>query len=150
VILAARAEARRGQLATATASLQALDAAGAEPLAEILAEAAEWPGAAAALARHLRATLPPPPATLDPAQQRLLLRQAALLALAGDEAGIATLRAEHAARLEGSAVAPAFAALTADQLRGLADLPRLQRELEVFRSLPGRLEALRAGGSVTR
>jgi hypothetical protein len=33
---------------------------------------------------------------------------------------------------------------------GLADLPRLQRELQLFRSLPIRLEPLRAASLATR
>jgi hypothetical protein len=47
-------------------------------------------------------------------------------------------------------LAEAFRLLTADPLRGLADLPRLQRELQLFRTLPTRLEALRAGAPLTR
>ena len=50
----------------------------------------------------------------------------------------------------GGALAEAFTLLTADPLRGMGDLPRLQRELQLFRSFPTRLEALRAGGLVTR
>jgi len=35
-------------------------------------------------------------------------------------------------------------------LRGIADLPRLQRELGMMRLLPTRLDALRAGVQVAR
>ena len=80
----------------------------------------------------------------------MLLRQAALLALAGDEAALGTLRASQATRMGEGPLADAFALLTADPLRGLADLPRLQRELQLFRNLPARLEALRAGAPLTR
>jgi len=52
--------------------------------------------------------------------------------------------------MQGGRLAEPFAALTADPLRGLADLPRLQRELRLFQGMPARLEALRTGGPVTR
>ena len=107
-------------------------------------------GAAAALGAHIAAVLPVAPAPLDVERQRLLVRQAAMLALAGDDAGLAALRAAHADRLRDGALHGAFTLLTGDPLRGLGDLPRLQRELQLFRGLPSRLEALRAGGPVTR
>ncbi|MDO9709355.1 hypothetical protein [Paracraurococcus lichenis] len=149
-VLAARLDARRGRVPEAVAALRALGPAGGEALAELLTESTDWAGAAAALGTHLAATLPAPPATLADAQRRLLLRQAALLALAGDEPALAALRESAAARMGEGPLAEAFALLTADPLRGLADLPRLQRELQLFRSLPARLEALRAGAPVTR
>jgi hypothetical protein len=132
------------------AVLQALGLAGAEPLSELLVEAQDWSGAAVALRPHLRAALPAAPAPLAEQHRRLVLRQAAILALAGEDAALAALRAEHAARMQGGALAEAFTLLTADPLRGMGDLPRLQRELQLFRNFPMRLEALRAGGPVTR
>jgi hypothetical protein len=149
-ILAARAQARLGQRDAAVAALQALGAAGAEPLSQMLLEQQDWAGAAAALAGHLRAVLPAAPAPLDEQQRRLVLRQAALLVLSGDEAALARLREAYAPRVADGPLTEAFTMLTADQLRGLTDLPRLQRELQLFRSMPSRLEALRAGGSITR
>ncbi len=149
-ILAARAKARLGQRDAAVAALQALGAAGAEPLSQMLLEQQDWAGAAGALAGHLRAVLPAAPVPLDEQQRRLVLRQAALLVLAGDEAGLARLREAYAPRIADGPLTEAFTMLTADQLRGLTDLPRLQRELQLFRSMPSRLEALRAGGSITR
>jgi hypothetical protein len=149
-VLAARAEARRGRQAGAIAALRALGPAAGEALAEVLADSADWPGAAAALGAHLATTLPEAPAALDESQRRRVLRQAVLLALAGEEAGLGALRERHAARMGEGPLAEAFSVLTADPLRGLADLPRLQRELQLFRNLPRRLEALRAGGPVTR
>ena len=148
VVLAARAEARRGNLARAVEGLEALGEAGAAPLSELQAEAQDWPAAAAAGARVL-AALPPVPAVLNADQQRSLLRQAAFLVLAGDEAGLAALR-PLAARLPAGPLAEGFGALTAEALKGLADLPRLSREQQLFRNLPRRLEALRAGAPVTR
>lgn len=140
-LLAARAEARRGNRALASEALQALGQAGDEALSEILAEARDFSGAAGALGRHL-ATLPGT-GRLDEPGQRLVLRQAALLAMAGDEAGLAQHRARHVSRMEAGEIGTAFDALTTDPVRGLADLPRLARELNLFRSFPQRLEPLR-------
>jgi hypothetical protein len=149
-ILAARAQARLGQHEAAASALRALGAAGAEPLSQILLERQDWSGAATALAGHLREVLPAAPVPLDEQHRRLVLRQAALLVLSGDEVALAALREEYAPRIADGPMTEAFTMLTADQLRGLTDLPRLQRELQLFRGMPSRLEALRAGGSVTR
>ncbi len=149
-ILAARAQARLGRMEEAVAGLDALGPAGAQALAELLADRQDWPAAAAALANYLRFALPAAPAPLDTAHRQLLLRQAAMLVLAGDEAGLAALRTDYAPRMTEEPWGAALALLTAEQLRGLADLPRLQREMSLFRTIPARLEALRAGGPVTR
>ncbi|WP_043343253.1 hypothetical protein [Belnapia moabensis] len=149
-VLAAQSQAQMGRMEEAIAGLRALGPDGAEALSQLLGERQEWAGAAAALAEYLRAAFPAVPAPLNEMWHRLLLRQAAMLALAGDEAGLATLRKDHAARLPDGPMAAAFALLTAEHLRGLADLPRLQRELLLFQTIPPRLEALRAGGPVTR
>uniref|UniRef100_UPI0018DFC2A3 hypothetical protein n=1 Tax=Roseomonas rosulenta TaxID=2748667 RepID=UPI0018DFC2A3 len=79
-----------------------------------------------------------------------LARAAAYAALAGEEDALAALREAHGARMAGGPLAEAFDLLTADPLRGVADLPRLQRELGLLRVLPTRLEALRAGVQVAR
>ncbi|MFC7476872.1 hypothetical protein ACFQS7_21065 [Dankookia sp. GCM10030260] len=149
-LVAARAEARRGHQPEAIAMLRDLGAAGGETLSDLLVEQADWAGAAAALGQHLAVALPAAPAALDDTQRRLLLRQATLLALAGDEATLGALRVQHASRMGEGPLAEAFALFSGDPLRGLADLPRLQRELQLFRSLPARLEALRAGAPLTR
>ncbi len=148
--LRARALVRRGERAEAEAVLAALGAAGAEARAELRAEAQDWAGAAAAQREHLAASLPAPPAPLGPADRAALARAAAYAALAGEEEALAALRAAHGARMEGGPLAEAFTLLTADPLRGLADLPRMQRELGLLRVLPTRLEALRAGVQVAR
>lgn len=141
-LLAAQAEARRGNRDLAIEALQALGPAGDEPLSDLLAEGRDFAGAAAALGRHLNG-LPAGGEPLSEAQQRLVLRQAALLAMAGDERGLAQHRGRFAARLSPGQMAGAFEALTTDPVRGLADLPRLARELNLFRSFPQRLEPLR-------
>ncbi len=149
-VLAARAQARLGRMEEALAGLRALGPAGAEEASQLLAQRQDWGAAAAALEAAVRPMLPAPPAPLDEAQLRLLVRQAAMLALAGDEARLAALRAQFAGRLSNGPLAAAFVLLTAEHLRGLADLPRLQRELLLFQTIPARLEALRAGGPMTR
>lgn len=149
-IVSARAEARRGHLPVAVAALHAQGLRGLEPLAELFADAKDWAGAAAALGSHIAAALPPAPAALDQDAHRLLVRQAAMLALASDDQALAVLRTAYAVRLQEGALQGAFTLLTGDPLRGLGELPRLQQELQLFRGLPSRLEALRAGGPVTR
>ncbi|HWT11097.1 MAG TPA: hypothetical protein VN329_18135, partial [Roseomonas sp.] len=141
---------RGGDRQQAEALLATLGPAGAAARAELRAEAQDWAGAAAAMADHLAASLPAQPAPLAAEQRAALARHAAYLALAGDEAGLAALRAAHGPRMEGGALAEAFGVLTADPVRGIADLPRLQRELGQMRLLPTRLEALRAGVQVAR
>jgi hypothetical protein len=140
-LIAARAEARRGNRALAAEALQALGPAGDEALSEILAEARDFTGAAAALGRHLAAL--PPSGPLPESAQRLVLRQAAWLAMSGDQAALTQLRARHGPQITPGPLANAFEALATDPVRGLADLPRLARELNLFRSLPQRLEPLR-------
>lgn len=149
-LLRARALARRGDQAGAEAVLTALGAAGAEPRAELRAEAQDWAGALAAQRDHLAAILPPEDAPLDPAARAALARAAAYAALAGDDAALAALRQAHGARMAEGPLAEAFALLTADPLRGVADLPRLGREIGMLRILPTRLEALRTGVQVAR
>jgi predicted negative regulator of RcsB-dependent stress response len=148
--LRARALARRGARMEAEALLAGLGAHGAAIRAELRAEVQDWPGAAAAMAEHLAAGLPPPSQALAPEHRAALARQAAYLALAGDEAGLAVLRAAQGSRMEGGALAEAFGVLTADPLRGIADLPRLQRDLGMARILPTRLDGLRAETQVAR
>ncbi|MBR0649331.1 hypothetical protein GXW78_06635 [Roseomonas terrae] len=149
-ILRARAMARSGARDDADTLLVGLGPAGAAARAEFRAEIQDWPGAAASMAEHLAATLPPPSAPLTQEHRSAIARQAAYLALAGDEAGLATLRSAQGGRMEGGALAEAFGVLTADPVRGVEDLPRLQRDLGLARLLPTRLEALRAGSQVTR
>ncbi|TCH97171.1 hypothetical protein EJV46_17830 [Roseococcus sp. SYP-B2431] len=142
-LLAAQAEARRGHRELAAEALKALGPAGDEALSDILAEARDFAGAAAALSRHLAGLAPAGPASLPEPLQRLALRNAVFLAMAGDEPGLAAHRARYAARMARPELAAAFEVLTADPVRGLADLPRLARELNLFRRLPQSLEPLR-------
>ncbi len=149
-LLRAQALARRGAGAEADALLASLGTGAAAKRAELRAEAQDWPGAAAAMAQHLSAALPAAPAPLGVEDRAAIARTAAYLALAGDDSGLSALRAAHGARMEGGALAEAFGVLTSDPLRGVADLPRLQRELGMMRLMPTRLDALRTGAPVAR
>jgi len=96
-----------------------------------------------ALARHLDRQ--DDMEALPPEAQREVLRLAALRILAGEEGLLPALRDSYAARMTEARYAQAFQALTTDPVRGLADLPRLAQELDLFRNLPQRT-AQRAGG----
>ena len=78
------------------------------------------------------------------------MRLAAYFALAADAGGLVALRERFAARMEAGALAESVTLLTADPVRGAADLPRMARELDILRALPGRLEALRNAAANTR
>lgn len=142
-VLRARALAMRGEREAAEALLVSLGDAGFAPLSTLRADAQDWAGAAEALSRHLTASLPPAPAPLDDAQRRDATRLAAFAALAGDDARLATLKDSLKPRMGEGPLAEAFGLLTSDPLRGIADLARLQRELDLMRALPGRLAARR-------
>jgi len=142
-LLAARA-------AGAADGFAALGQAGEEGLAEFLADRRDFAGAAAALGRHLDGALRGQAAPLPPALLRTVVRHAALLAMAGDNPGLARIRTARSPLLQGSPAEAPFELLTTDPVRGLADLARLTRELELFRTLPSRLDQLRTASASTR
>ena len=146
----ARALVRLGRFEEAVAGYREAGPQAATELAELLASRHDWAGAAAALSAHLAEAIPPAPAPLTEEGRRLVARTAALLALAGDEGGLAGLRAAHGARMEGGAFEDAFALMTAGRIGGVGDLPRLRRQLELARLLPTRLESLRPGVAIAR
>lgn len=150
LLLKARAQARAGEPDEAVASYRQAGPAAAAELAVLLEEKQDWAGAAAALRQHLASVAPPAPAALEEAQKPIVARIAALLTLAGDESGLAELRAEEQARMSDGPLSGTFNLLTGDRVAGLADLPRLEQELDVARGLPGRLDGLRAESAVTR
>lgn len=149
-LLAARALARQGVMVDAVAAYREAGDAAAPELAEFLAERQDWPQAAAVLGAHLQAVLPAAPLPLYAAQQRLVARQAALLALAGQQDALRALHAAHGARMETGAMADAFALLTGDRMVAVADLPRLRQELDLARALPSRLDSLREMTPIAR
>jgi hypothetical protein len=146
----ARALSRQGATEAAAALYRALGPAAGPELAEMLAARQDWAGAAEALGAHLAAALPPAPSPIPDALRPLVARAAALLAMAGDETGLAALRDAVAARMAGGAFEEAFALITAGRLGGIGELPRLRQELELARALPARLESLRASPGAAR
>jgi hypothetical protein len=146
----ARALARLGAFEDAASRYRAAGPDAAPELAEMLAARQDWAGAAAVLRDHAAATLPAAPEALPPAGRSLVARTAALLALAGDEAGLAALRDAESRRMAGGAFEEAFALITAGRMAGIGDLPRLRQELELARALPSRLDSLRAGAGLAR
>lgn len=149
-LLRAQALARRGARDEAETLLAQLGPAGAAARAELRAEARDWPAAAAAQMEFLGTVVPPAPAAIEPAARAALARAATYAALAMDEALLEALREEYGPRMADGPLSEAFALLTADPLRGIADLPRLQREIGMLRVLPSRLDGLRAGVQVAR
>ncbi len=141
-ILRGRALARAGSRRVAEGLLSELGDDGAEALAEIRAEAQDWSGAASAMLQHIDAKIPPAPAPLSPAMRRDLARAAAYAAMGNDTNALAQLRDNYGARMQDGPLAEAFALLTSESLRGVQDLPRLQREISQLRLLPQRLGGL--------
>ena len=141
-ILRGRALARAGNRRVAEGVLSELGDDGAEALAEIRAEVQDWAGAASAMLQHIDAKIPPAPAPLSPAMRRDLARAAAYAAMGNDTNALAQLRDNYSARMQGGPLAEAFTLLTGESLRGVQDLPRLQREITQLRLLPQRLGGL--------
>ena len=141
-ILRGRALARAGNRRVAEGVLSELGNDGAEALAEIRAEVQDWAGAASAMLQHIDAKIPPAPAPLSPAMRRDLARAAAYAAMGNDTNALAQLRDNYGARMQGGPLAEAFTLLTGESLRGVQDLPRLQREITQLRLLPQRLGGL--------
>ncbi len=91
------------------------DAAGAGPVAEAGSALGrrDWASAAQALRAHLDSRLPAAPAPLDGEHQEAVLRLAAALTLAGDDAAVAALRDRVSGRMGEGPRAEAFARLVA-------------------------------------
>ncbi|MBP0492491.1 hypothetical protein [Roseomonas indoligenes] len=143
-LLLARAKTAQGSAEEALAVLRGLGTPGLPALANLLSERQDWPGASDALLA-LAAARPEDPSTAPD-----LLRATAFAALAGDPPRLAAIRATWLPKLGTGALADAVGLLTADPLRGLSDLPRLQRELDLFRGFPERLEAFRTAAASSR
>ncbi len=144
VLLGARAAAAQGREADALAALASLDMPAAiDARATILETAKDWPQAEQAVAALVAKTLPPD-GRLDDVQRRLLLRLASAAAQAGDTGALAALREREFARMQGGPVGDMFRLLTADPVRGVADLARARQDVALARSLPGDLQALGA------
>ena len=138
----ARAAAAVGDLPSAAAALAALDTLPAAGLRANLLEAArDWPAALAAL-RDLSGRTVPPDGQLTEPQARIVLRLAAAAAQTGDDAILAALRVHDTPRLPEGKLAEMFRLLTADPVRGVADLPRAANEVKLAREVTASLKAL--------
>ncbi len=141
-LLAAEANARRGDTERALAALNGQDNAAAdEARATILEHANDWPAAQKALAAYV-ARIVPPTGKLNDVQRRALLRLATAAARAGDDAALAVLREHEGPRMDTGPLADMFRLLTADPVRSTADLKRSGQEATLAGRLPGQLKAL--------
>ncbi|WP_431284052.1 hypothetical protein ACQW02_04400 [Humitalea sp. 24SJ18S-53] len=146
-MLRARALARRGDTPAAIALLRGMGQGGLPTIADLAAEVQDWPLATESLFGMTAAL---PAEALDVPARRLVLRAAAAALLAGEDSRAAGLAEAFGPRMAGTEAEAAFAILTGDPAAALSALPRLTRELDLFRNVPPRLEALRTGGPVTR
>ncbi len=148
-LLAAEANARRGDTERALAALNGQDNAAAdEARATILEHANDWPAAQKALAAYV-GRIVPPAGKLNDVQRRALLRLATATARAGDDAALAVLREHEGPRMDSGPLADMFRLLTADPVRSTADLKRSGQEATLAGRLPAQLKALQssAGGT---
>jgi hypothetical protein len=149
LVLRAESIAHRGDPTAAAALLTPMKTAQTtQARAEILEAASDWRGAAQAWSDCAGLTLPAS-GPLDDSQVRTVLRLATATARAGDEAGLSDLRAKYGPRIGAGPLADMFRLLTAEPIRGTADIGRSQRETNMAASLPADLKALRPT-SVTR
>ncbi|MFC0407513.1 hypothetical protein [Roseomonas elaeocarpi] len=84
------------------------------------------------------------------ARRRIVARAAAFAALSGDARRSVALRRRWSGKMGDGASAQALEALTRDPVRAVAELPRWEAELNLFRGFPGRLEPLRTDAASSR
>lgn len=141
-LLAAQANAKLGNTDAATAALAALGTPEADAArATILETAQDWPAAEQALREYAAKTVPRS-GQLNDVQRRTLLRLATAAARAGDDATLASLRAEQGSRIGNGPLGDMFRLLTAEPVRASADLKRSAAEANLARSIPGGLKAV--------
>jgi hypothetical protein len=83
----------------------------------------------------LAARVVPDSGTIDPAQLQIMLRLATAATRAGDDATLASLRERLRSRLGSGPQADLFRLLTAEPVRGTADLGRARTELGLARAV---------------
>jgi hypothetical protein len=144
IILRARSTAHLGDAAAATAMLAPLRTGRAtEARAQILEDASDWTAAQQAWSDCAALTVPES-GTLDDTQTRIVLRLATATARAGDDAGLAALRAKFGGRIGAGPFGDMFRLLTVEPIRTAADIKRSKQEINLAASLPGELKALRS------
>jgi len=139
-LIAARVEAKRGDLPGAVEALSATHSQDAdEERAAILERSQDWAGAQDALTVLAARVVPEPCVSpcgpLDSAQMGVMLRLATAATRAGDEAALTALRVRVGTRLGSGPQADMFRLLTAQPVRGTADLGRARAEMGVARSV---------------
>jgi hypothetical protein len=128
VLAWARATAAQGDAVRAASALTALDSPASVQLrGQLLEQAKDWKGAAAALRRYADLTLPAE-GTLTEPQAATLLRLATAASQAGDDGVLAQLRNHDLARLPAGPAADMLRLLTATAVQSPEDLPRARRE----------------------
>ena len=146
-ILRAGSVAHLGDPADATALLAPLRTPRAtQARAQILEEASDWAGAEQAWSDCVALTVPATGA-IDDAQTRTVLRLATAAARAGDDIGLADLRAKYSKRIGASPLGDMFRLLTVEPIRTAADIKRSQQEVSLAASLPSDLKSLQARAS---
>jgi tetratricopeptide (TPR) repeat protein len=134
-LITARVEAKRGDTASAVEALTGSKTQDAdETRAAILEQAKDWPGARDALA-ILAARVVPDSGVLNDAQLGIMLRLATAAARAGDDATLAALREKLRNRLGNGPSVDLFRLLTAEPVRGTADLARARSEMGLARAI---------------
>ena len=150
-LITARVEAKRGDVRGAVETLATVNTAEAEEArAAILEQAGDWPAARDALA-VLAARLVPrdggqdgardgardgaPGGPLDEAQRGIVLRLATAAARAGDDAALTALGNRMRPRIGSGPQADLFRLLTAEPVRGTADLGRARTEMGLARTV---------------
>jgi hypothetical protein len=141
-ILLANATAHTGDTAGALAALAAHDSAAADEARASIQEAAgNWLGAELALASYV-ARFVPNDGILRDDQRQALLRLATAAARAGDDLMLSELRVRQARRFGAGPMADMFSLLTAEPVRGPADLARAKRETGLARAVPAGLASI--------
>jgi hypothetical protein len=139
-LIAARVEAKRGDLPGAVEALSAAHTQDAdEERAAILERAQDWPGARDALTILAARVVPDPCVSpcgpLDNAQLGIVLRLTTAATRAGDDATLAALRERLSTRIGAGPQGDMFRLLTAQPVRGTADLGRARAEMGFARSV---------------
>jgi hypothetical protein len=134
-LIAARAQAKRGNAAEAAAALSADKTADAEETrAAILEQAQNWPAARDALS-ILATRVLPDSGMLNAVQLGVVLRLATAATNADDDATLASLGTRLGSRVGTGPQADMFRLLTAAPVRGTADLARARAEMGLARAV---------------
>lgn len=144
ILVRAGATARMGDRPAALSLLTKLGTAAADAArAELQEEAGDWPAAERAWVdcaeQSIQGSGP-----MNEDQTRVVVRLATAAARAGDDAGLANLRAKYERRLVRGSLSDMFRLLTAEPIRTSRDIERSKQELNIAASLAASLKALQA------